>query len=68
MLIMCALIITSMQLVYEEKFVNKHNIPALKAVGWEGKVFEQFLALYFNFNWLKNGHVMLTSIKHIFLN
>ena len=37
LLILCALIISSAQLVYEEKFVNKHNIPALKAVGWEGE-------------------------------
>ena len=36
LLILCALVVSSVQLVYEEKFVNKHNIPALKAVGWEG--------------------------------
>ena len=23
-------------MVYEEKFTNKHNVPALQAVGWEG--------------------------------
>ncbi|OXA56921.1 hypothetical protein Fcan01_08041 [Folsomia candida] len=23
-------------MVYEEKFINKHNVPALQAVGWEG--------------------------------
>ncbi len=34
--IMVGLVITSIQLVYEEKYVNKHNIPALKAIGWEG--------------------------------
>jgi len=36
LLILLALSISSFQLVYEEKFVNKHDIPALKAVGWEG--------------------------------
>ena len=24
------------QMVYEEKFITKYNVPALKAVGWEG--------------------------------
>ena len=23
-------------MVYEEKFITKYNVPALKAVGWEG--------------------------------
>ena len=23
-------------MVYEERFINKHNVPALQAVGWEG--------------------------------
>ena len=23
-------------MVYEEKFISKYNVPALKAVGWEG--------------------------------
>lgn len=36
LLIIMAQIITSCQMVYEEKFINKHNVPALKAVGWEG--------------------------------
>ena len=26
-------------MVYEEKFVMKHNIPPLQAVGWEGIVY-----------------------------
>lgn len=31
-----AQILSATQMVYEEKFVNKHNVPALQAVGWEG--------------------------------
>lgn len=31
-----AQIITACQMVYEEKFITKHNVPALQAVGWEG--------------------------------
>ena len=25
-------------MVYEEKFITKYNVPALQAVGWEGKI------------------------------
>lgn len=36
LLIIISLVISSIQMVYEEKFISKHEIPALKAVGWEG--------------------------------
>lgn len=36
LLIIMAQIISATQMVYEEKFINKHNVPALQAVGWEG--------------------------------
>jgi len=36
LLIVMAQIVTASQMVWEEKFVNKHNVPALQAVGWEG--------------------------------
>jgi len=36
LLIVMAQIISATQMVYEEKFINKHNVPALQAVGWEG--------------------------------
>jgi len=36
LLIIMAQIVTASQMVWEEKFVNKHNVPALQAVGWEG--------------------------------
>ena len=36
LLIICAQIITAVQMVVEEKFVTGQNIPALQAVGWEG--------------------------------
>ena len=28
--------IVATQMVYEEKFISKYNVPALQAVGWEG--------------------------------
>ncbi|KAL3861597.1 hypothetical protein ACJMK2_007623 [Sinanodonta woodiana] len=36
LLIVMAQVIVGVQMVYEEKFINKHNVPALQAVGWEG--------------------------------
>uniref|UniRef100_A0A2L2YA49 Putative conserved plasma membrane protein n=1 Tax=Parasteatoda tepidariorum TaxID=114398 RepID=A0A2L2YA49_PARTP len=36
LLIIMAQIIVAAQMVVEEKFVNKHNVPALQGVGWEG--------------------------------
>ncbi|XP_076240867.1 transport and golgi organization 9 isoform X2 [Calliopsis andreniformis] len=36
LLIICAQVITAVQMVVEEKFVAGQNIPALQAVGWEG--------------------------------
>ena len=33
---MGAQVIVASQMVYEEKFVTKYNVPALQAVGWEG--------------------------------
>ncbi|XP_046388315.1 solute carrier family 35 member F6 [Ischnura elegans] len=35
-LIILAQIITASQMVYEEKFISKYNVPPLQAVGWEG--------------------------------
>ncbi|XP_063985850.1 solute carrier family 35 member F6 [Diachasmimorpha longicaudata] len=36
LLIICAQVITSVQMVVEEKFVAGQDIPPLQAVGWEG--------------------------------
>ncbi|KAK3105041.1 hypothetical protein FSP39_015884 [Pinctada imbricata] len=36
LLIIMAQIIVSVQMVYEEKFVTRYNVPAMQAVGWEG--------------------------------
>ncbi|XP_013400884.1 solute carrier family 35 member F6 [Lingula anatina] len=36
LLIIMAQIIVAVQMVVEEKFVMKHNVPPLQAVGWEG--------------------------------
>uniref|UniRef100_A0A182VS07 MMS19 nucleotide excision repair protein n=1 Tax=Anopheles minimus TaxID=112268 RepID=A0A182VS07_9DIPT len=38
LLIILAQIITAVQMVYEEYYVTALNIPALQAVGWEGKL------------------------------
>jgi drug/metabolite transporter (DMT)-like permease len=35
-IIICAQMITAVQMVVEEKFVSGQNVPALQAVGWEG--------------------------------
>ena len=35
---------TAVQMVVEEKFVGGNDVPALQAVGWEGKILE-FLTL-----------------------
>merc|ERR1712156_1214191 len=36
LLIFCSQVIVAPQMVYEEKFITKYNVPALQAVGWEG--------------------------------
>ncbi|KAK7018697.1 hypothetical protein SK128_026496 [Halocaridina rubra] len=36
LLIIAAQIVTATQMVIEEKFVNRYNVPPLLAVGWEG--------------------------------
>jgi len=36
LLIFCSQVIVATQMVYEEKFISKYNVPALQAVGWEG--------------------------------
>ncbi|XP_059085248.1 solute carrier family 35 member F6-like [Tigriopus californicus] len=35
-LIVCAQVIVATQMVYEEKFLAKYDVPPLQAVGWEG--------------------------------
>jgi len=35
-IIVCAQIIVAVQMVIEEKFIGKFNVPALQVVGWEG--------------------------------
>ncbi len=39
LLIIAAQIVTAAQMVYEEKYVTRHNVPPLQAVGWEGTIF-----------------------------
>lgn len=35
-LVICAQLVVAVQMVFEERFVGKYNVPALQAVGWEG--------------------------------
>ena len=35
LLIIMAQIIVAVQMVYEDKFITRHDVPALQAVGWE---------------------------------
>ena len=37
LIIVMGQIITACQMVYEEKFIYKYNVPSLQAVGWEGQ-------------------------------
>jgi hypothetical protein len=37
LLIIMAQIVVAVQMVYEEKFVTRYNVPAMQAVGWEGQ-------------------------------
>ena len=39
-------IITACQMVYEEKFIYKYNVPSLQAVGWEGQYLRLLVVIY----------------------
>ncbi|XP_071537220.1 solute carrier family 35 member F6-like [Panulirus ornatus] len=56
LLIITAQIVTATQMVVEEKFVTKHNVPSLLAVGWEGVFgFTIMTILLVPFNWIPAG-------------
>ncbi|XP_045620294.1 solute carrier family 35 member F6 [Procambarus clarkii] len=56
LLIIAAQIVTATQMVIEEKFVTKHNVPALLAVGWEGVFgFTVMTILLVPFYWIPAG-------------
>nr|XP_053646125.1 solute carrier family 35 member F6-like isoform X2 [Cherax quadricarinatus] len=56
LLIIAAQVITATQMVVEEKFVTKHNVPPLLAVGWEGVFgFIVMTILLVPFNWIPAG-------------
>jgi len=50
-IIVCAQIIVAIQMVIEEKFIGKYNVPALQVVGWEGTwgltVLSCFLVMFY---------------------
>ena len=45
-MIIISRIVTSVQLVYEEKYIKKYSIPSLVAVGWEGIINFKFHTFY----------------------
>ena len=50
LLIIMAQIIVATQMVYEQKFVMRYNVPALQAVGWEGMPVRGQILLDLDFN------------------
>ncbi|KAG1664857.1 Solute carrier family 35 member F6 [Nymphon striatum] len=59
LLIIIAQIIVGTQMVYEEKFISKHNVPPLQAVGWEGFFGFSILAiLLVPMYYIPVGHVL----------
>ncbi len=42
LLIILAQVIVAIQMVYEEKYLEKYNVPALLAVGLEGSFVDAF--------------------------
>ena len=67
-------IITALQMVYEEKYVTKYNVPPLQDVGWEVKmkqinkenIYVILKSLFFNRNlWFYNfGHFINSNVFH----
>ena len=48
LIIIMAQVVVAAQMVYEEKYVKKHNVPPLQAVGWEGGSKSLFYMTRFN--------------------
>merc|ERR1712038_1802808 len=55
-LIVCSQFLVASQIVYEEKFIAKYNVEALKVVGWEGIFgFSVLCALFLPFYYIPVG-------------
>lgn len=64
-LIIFAQIVTAFQMVYEENFVTKLDIPALQVAGWEGAFGFLTLSFYLCFNDVAQSDVSNTSVDAV---
>ena len=66
LLIFCSQIIVASQMVYEEKFITKYNVPALEAVGWEGTFgFTTLAILLVPFSFIYVGPEFGNNPRHV---
>jgi len=66
LLIFCSQIIVASQMVYEEKFITKYNVPALEAVGWEGTFgFATLAILLVPFSFIYVGPEFGNNPRHV---
>merc|ERR1719369_203062 len=66
LLIFCSQIIVASQMVYEEKFITKYNVPALQAVGWEGTFgFTTLAILLVPFSFIYVGPQFGNNPRHV---
>jgi len=66
LLIFCSQIIVASQMVYEEKFITKYNVPALQAVGWEGTFgFTTLAILLIPFSFIYVGPQFGNNPRHV---
>lgn len=64
-LVLLAQIITACQMVYEENFITKLDIPALQVTGWEGACGFLTLSLYLCYNDMVQTDVSNTSMDAV---
>merc|ERR1712130_1071330 len=66
LLIFCSQVIVATQMVYEEKFISKYNVPALQAVGWEGTFgFTTLAILLVPFSFIYVGPEFSHNPRHV---
>jgi len=66
LLIFCSQVIVASQMVYEEKFITKYNVPALQAVGWEGTFgFTTLALLLIPFSFIYVGPEFGNNPRHV---
>jgi len=59
-------VIVASQMVYEEKFITKYNVPALQAVGWEGTFgFTTLALLLVPFSFIQVGPQFGHGPRHV---